>query len=360
MPGIRPTRSDRAAILRIVKTLAVAAVGGALFKELHIPLAWMLGALLFTGVGGRLIGPLDVPRTMRDTVVPVLGVLLGSGFTPEVLGHLGRWPAGLAAVLVYVVVSAIFGVLYFRLVVKFDPLTAFFSAIPGGLSDLTLLGASLGADLGRLALIHSMRIIVVVTTIPFGVRFLTGTSAVGPASATAHGPFTAWDLVALVLCAALGTFLGRKAGLPATPVLGPLLVSAAAHLAGLTAVVPPPWLVILAQIVLGGYIGSRLSGMAGATVRAALLHGLVWGVVLVVLAFAAALVTSRASAIAFPSMLLGIAPGGLPEMAVITLALNVDIAFVTVCHLTRIVAVYLITPFGVRLGGWTIPARRKG
>lgn len=57
--------------------------------------------------------------------------------------------------------------------------------------------------------------------------------------------------------------------LPAAPLLGPMVVSAAAHLTRLTDAAMPPLLVHLAQIVVGSRLGLQFAGVGGETCCAA-------------------------------------------------------------------------------------------
>jgi uncharacterized membrane protein AbrB (regulator of aidB expression) len=85
---------------------------------------------------------------------------------------------------------------------RFDRTTAFFASVPGGLGEMALLGSQFGADLRRRVLVHSVRIIVVVTVIPFILRLALGHNLL-PAAALAHasaGPSPV-DWVILGACA---------------------------------------------------------------------------------------------------------------------------------------------------------------
>jgi len=69
----------------------------------------------------------------------------------------------------------------------------------------------------------------------------------------------------LIGCGLLGPRLAHILKLPAPQLVGPMLVSAAAHLAAVTTATPPLALVFAAQTVIGGAIGCRFGGVAPAT-----------------------------------------------------------------------------------------------
>ena len=88
---------SRANLLRLTKALAIGTTGGALFFALNMPLAWMMGAMVATTVAALSGVSLHVPGQLRSVMVAILGVLLGSTFTPEAMQKVGEWPITLSA-----------------------------------------------------------------------------------------------------------------------------------------------------------------------------------------------------------------------------------------------------------------------
>jgi membrane AbrB-like protein len=332
--------------LATLKTLAIAAAGGALFSLLGLPMPWMLGSLIVCMVASQFVANVHVPSIFREILQPVLGVSLGSFFTPSLFGELSRWPTVLALLAVYIVVASLFGIFYFRRIAGYDLTTSFFSAIPGGLADLTLVGASMGANIVLLGLIHSIRVLMVVVTIPFILSFFAG--PIVSTAARVPIPLELLDLGILVLCGIAGYVLGRVTRMPAGSVLAPLLVSAAVHLMGFTQSSPPASMINVVQVILGAYIGARFVDLQWSHFRSALMHGLIWGTGLIALSILAALVCSWLTGFGLAQLLLGFAPGGVAEMGLLTLARDIDVALVTTCHIARILIVYMIVPIATR------------
>src|SRR3546814_14927226 len=73
-------------------TIVLGAVGGALFTWFHTPLPWMLGALAFTSVAAIGGARLYLPTDLRRVMLAVLGVLIGSAFSPHLVDPIGQWP----------------------------------------------------------------------------------------------------------------------------------------------------------------------------------------------------------------------------------------------------------------------------
>jgi uncharacterized protein len=344
--------------LSTLGTLALAAAGGALLDRFNIPIAWLLGALGITIVATQLSRHIHVPRLFHEILQPVLGVSLGSHFTPALWGDLARWPEVFAIFAVFIISTSLLGDVYFRRVAGFGRMTAFFAGLPGGLSDLTLVGASMGANIALLGIVHSIRVLLIAVTMPLILAAVAGHEIIKSAQSAAE-VIALSDAGLLLVCGVVGYFGGRALRLPAWPVVGPLIVSASVHVWPLTSSSPPEYLINAVQVVLGAYIGSRLVGLRWDDFRSAFTHGVIWSVVLIVSAALFAMFCSWMTGFGTPQLLLAFAPGGITEMGLLALALGSDIALVTTCHTARVLLIYLVVPIASRSGARENPEPRN-
>jgi uncharacterized protein len=326
--------------------LALGLAGGFLFRLIGIPLACTLGALTMAAVVAVLGGRWLMPAPLRNLARPVLGVLAGSAFSPEVVASMLTWWDAVVFVVVHSLLITLVGLVFFRRVCRFDRVTAFFASAPGGLSELTLLGGALGGHMRTLALVHSVRIITVVMTVPPVLRLINAdmATAIVPA-AGASLTLSIRDWLFLGGCALGGYLLGTYVRLPGGVMIGALLVSGAAHALGMTEVVPPVWLVALVQVVIGSINGARFAGVTWAELRSTVLCALAWSVVMLswsgLAAWLASLFLFDRSGSA---MLLALSPGGTAEVILMSYALGIDVAFVVTCQITRILFVLTCVP----------------
>src|SRR3546814_20890511 len=89
---------------KILLALTLGTVGGGAAYYFSIPLPWMLGAMLSTTVAAVCGLPVALPMAFRTAMVGVLGIMLGSGFAPEILDCLGDWTLPLPGRAPYTVV----------------------------------------------------------------------------------------------------------------------------------------------------------------------------------------------------------------------------------------------------------------
>lgn len=338
-------------------TLLAGGIGGWLFYLGNVPLAWMLGAMSACTLAALLRLPVRGPEPLWGLTAAVLGVMLGAGFTPKFLDQASRWPITMGGLVVFVGLAGLVSVAFLRFVGKFDMTTAYFAGMPGGISEMMLVGRENGGDMRKIALCHSARIFLVVFAIPLvitlgGYEISADVVSDGlPSIAETEAVEWVW----LAVCAIAGAVLGRVLRLPAKYFLGPMLVSAVIHAAGYSDFNPPSEIVILAQVILGTIVGCRFAGAQPREILGILLLSLGSTGLVLVITMMMAWGIGAVSGQGFLPVLLAYSPGGLMEMSLVALALNVEITFVTVHHLVRVIFVMFTAPL---IFGWH--KRRQG
>lgn len=322
--------------------LAVGSVGGFVAASIGLPMPFLIGGLAATaGVGiawkGAGHGALAFPEPLRRVFVSVIGVMIGASFSPDLLVVLPTlWAAVLAMVLFVVLANGINYVLFRRLG-GFDRTTAIFAGMPGGLIEAVSLGERAGADISTLSIQHFARIVLVVVVVPL-IFFVVEGHAVGSAAGQgfAARSWAAADVVEIAVLAPVGMWLGPRLRLPAGHLMGPLLLSAALHGAGVLDVASPPWLLAVAQLVVGVGLGTSFSRVTvGMLVRSFGLGAVSVGAMLLLGAgFAVAL--SHVMPLGFEALFISFSPGGVTEMGLIALSLGINPVAVSANHLFRI------------------------
>lgn len=338
-------------LVKIVAGLTLGSLGGALFHWLSLPLPWMLGALFVTMVASISGAAIRGPMRLRPAIVAVIGVLLGSRFTPEVLDQAGQTLVTLSILVVYLAAVGAVVVPYYRVVGRQDWITAYFAGMPGGLSEMIELGEAKGADVPAIVLAHSLRIVLTIGLILIVFRVVLAHELGGRGIGVARQGIGATDAMLLAGCAVLGALVAMRLRLPAPTFLGPLILSAVVHLTGLTTSLPPSALVIAAQVALGTILGCRFQGIPLASLARAGMLSLGATVLTLVLAAGAGLAMQATVGVGLDQALLALAPGGLTEMGLMALAIHADVAFVALHHIARILIVIVGAPLVLRWFG---------
>ena len=301
----------------------------------------MIGPLLAMALLRFAGAEVTAPLGGRETGQVIIATALGLYFTPLVAQEvLGRWELLVAAAL-FASALAYLGVYPISRFTDTDRTTAFFASVPGGATEMAILGERFGAKPDRIALAQSLRILLVVVVVPFAFTFIGvhGTDVTVPIGK----PVEARGLVALFACTSMGGFLTSRLKLPNAWLLGALAVSIALTASGLQWSSIPTPLSNAGQLLLGCALGSRFERefmrrapkfvlvVCASTVAAIGLSAI----------FGAGL--ARASGLAVPTMILATAPGGIAEMCITAKVLQLGVPMVTAAHVTRVIMLVTTT-----------------
>ena len=348
MPTTSPSSQQRLA--RMAIALAAGLIGAILFVYWRLPLPWLLGPMSACTILALLRAPVLPPLRARPVMIAILAVMLGSRFAPDFIDRAGDWFLSLALLGAYVAIVAAVTIPYLQRVAGYDRVTAYFAAMPGGLNEMVIVGGAMGGDERKISLVHATRILLVVFIVPFWFQLVNGIQ-IGDRSSfgVSYTEIVPLDYLLLGLCIAIGWPIAKAVRLPAPQFFGPLLLSAALHLTGTSTAQPPSELVNLAQLVIGVTVGARFVGTTPSEMLRSIGFGIVNTSMILGLCGIFAYSLHKITDVNVPAMVLAYAPGGMPEMSLIALAMGLDVAFVVTHHATRATFIFIGTPLVFRL-----------
>lgn len=360
-PGNKVPGARAITLRRALYALLVGAAGGGLFALLRAPLPWMLGPIFAIAACNLAGAGLAVPIAVRRGGQWVVGAVLGLYFTPEAVARMiSLGPALFVATLLAVGLGLGFCWALMRFAGA-DGATAFFGGAIGGASEMLVQGERNGGSGQLISAGHTLRLIIVITLIPFSMAALGvhGDDTWLPPPGRAD--FAGFAL--LVIATGIAGWVALRCAVPNAWVLGPLFAAAAlaffeAPVSGL-----PRAVINAGQMLLGVAIGSRfapdffrvapryLAVIAASTVLGA------------ALALGMAAWLAWLSGLPVPTLLLAVAPGGVAEMALTAKVLQLGVPVVTAFQVTRVVVLLLIVGSLYRLlarrYGWTTASESR-
>lgn len=327
----------------VLFSLLIGLVSGLIAWKAGLPLPWMLGPLIGTTIAALGQAPVTGPERLRPVVIPIIGVLLGSGITIEILRAASRWTGSLVLVLPFLLLASLAAYAFNRRVAGYDQPTAFYAAMPGGLNDALILGIAAGGSERRIALAHAVRVFVVVVFVVLFYSLALGVnSTAGSASWVALSVPSLQDWLVLAACAFVGQAIALRLHLPAAAIMGPMLASGVAHVTGLVTVPPPSLVIIAAQIVIGTIIGCRFLSAKAIDVAREIMFGFGSALILLAVAVLFATLVDHFTNVPLSQAFLAFSPGGITEMSLMALAMDEEVAYVSVLHMTRLAMVIFI------------------
>ena len=321
--------------------LLIAAFGGFVAYLLHVPLAWMIGAMVATGCIAWHRPP-AIPPVARPAALLVLGLALGQSFTAPVIAAVaGAFPVILLAGILSILAGLLVGPILVRMG-GLDQRTAFFAGVPGGIVVMVVLAARAGVSIAPVTLSQTMRLIVVVVVFPPLLALLASGLPPDTAFAASRPPVWWPGLAGLAAVGAAIAWAGQRAGFANPWMFGPCLL--AIGLSALGVLPSGVWmpLVDAAQVALGATLGAKLTRDFILGSRRLAIASMVAAIALSVLLGTIALGLAWLSGLPVAAVVLGMAPGGMPEMAVTAKALDLAVPLVLGFHLTRTLLCNLI------------------
>ncbi|WP_158287593.1 AbrB family transcriptional regulator [Falsiroseomonas bella] len=314
-------------------TAAAAVLGGTLFSLLHVPLAWMLGAMAATGALAW-TERAAVAKPTRPIALIFLGLGLGQTFTQPVM-------AALALALPWLVLGAFLAIMAGALTARVfarmagtDSETGYYASVPGGVIVMAILAQRAGVSVPAVTLAQTIRVMVVVVVVPPLVTWLAPHGGAG----VFFTERPELHLGGLALLVALGTAAAlamTRTGLANPWMIGPCVLVILLSAFGALPSGVPVWMVDAAQIGMGMALGGRMSRSFILSSRRVAQTALLTTLLLIALMALLAIGLGAVSGLPLAAAVLGMSPGGMPEMTITAKALEVGVPLVLGFHLVR-------------------------
>lgn len=323
-------------IASMLLVYGMATVAGAVAARIAIPLPWMLGPfflLAALSASGFVFSLIPMGRELAQVAI---GLAIGLRFTPAVLAATALLAPEMVAATLYLMLVTTAAAFLFRPLAGTDPVTAFFATAAGGMADMAQVAQRYGGAPSSVAVVHAMRVSLVVAVVPFIVVFL-GDPATGQVAPGAAGHPVA--LILGLVAAYLMAIALKPSPLPNPWLIGPILAGMALGLAEVMVITVPGWLITVAQVLLGTWLGCQfrrdlLTALPRVTAAAAVIAGY-----MIAAAALGSLVLAAWSGLPFLTAFLCLAPAAVTEMVLVAKLMNLDAETVAAFHVTRILII---------------------
>jgi hypothetical protein len=340
---------SRAKTLNVLETLAIATAGGALFLIAHLPGGLISGAMIAVGIAAIAGRPLHVPPILTQAVLVLLGISLGSLVSQQLLHNISAYPLTIALLALATFCSTFGSSIYLQRMHGWDQTSALLAGSPGALSQITMLAAEKGADVPGIAVVQTMRVIILTAALPVLLALAGVATSSPPAAAVAIA--TPLELAELIVASVAVALLLRLIKFPASWMFGAMIGSSVLHGAGVIEGGLPPSVRNVALIGIGALIGARFARMKVKTLLGHVNAALGSFAVAVVISAVFVAVIALTTHVRFADIVVAFAPGAMDAMLALALTLHIDPIFVGAHHLSRFVFVTIATPGIVHLFG---------
>ena len=343
---------SRARLLSTAETLVIGTAGGLVFLLAGLPGGLISGSMIAVAIAAIAGRQLSLPPLLTQTVLVLLGISLGSVVSRHLLQQVSAYPLTIGLLALATFCSTFGSSYYLQRIHGWDRTSALLAGSPGALSQITILAVERGADLPGIAVVQTMRVIILTAALPM-VLAIAGVVPSAAPSLTTTTIASPLDLVELAAASLAMALVLRLIKFPASWMFGAMLASSVLHGAGWVEGGLPDWVRGVALVGIGALIGSRFARMRIKTLAGHINAAL--GSFAVAIAVSAIFVgiVALTTQVKFSDIVVAFAPGAMDAMLALALTLHIDPIFVGAHHLSRFVFVTIATPGIVHLFGRT-------
>jgi hypothetical protein len=330
--------------LHVVETLLTAAAGALLFQWLGLPGGLVSGSMLAVALAAVAGRPARVPLPLARVCFVLVGILLGAVVTPETLHAITSWPLSVALLIASSTAMFVGTAYYLRWVHGWDSLSALLGASPGSMAQVMALSAELRADIRGIAIVHVVRVLLIVVGLPSALALLG--SAIEPAASVRSITISSFTELAILIIISSGVaFFMLRIRFPGGLMFGAMAGSGVLHGTGLVHTSLPWWIGSAGVVTLGAVAGARFANTSPRLLLGYL--GAAFGSFAVAAAIASAFALLVVALLPFrlADVAVAFAPGAQDTMMVLALALHLDPVYVGAHHLVR----FLVVSIGVAI-----------
>jgi membrane AbrB-like protein len=268
----------------------------------------------------------------------LVGILLGAVVTPDTLKGIAAWPLSVTLLVIAAICMLTATAFYLRVVHGWDPLSALLGASPGSMAQVMALSAEFNADVRGIAIVHVMRVLLIVLGLPAGLA-LFGSTVEPVVSTRGVSESSLVELLTLLTVSTVVAIAMLRVRFPGGLLFGAMAGSGFLHGMDLVHVSLPWWAGGAAVLTLGAVAGARFANTSPRMLLSYL--GAAFGSFAVAVAVAAAFALIVVAFLPFriADVIVAFAPGAQDTMMVLALALHLDPVYVGAHHLARFLAV---------------------
>ncbi|MGI6169950.1 MAG: AbrB family transcriptional regulator [Christensenellales bacterium] len=251
--------------MNFLLTLLCALIGGFLFLKYKVPGGVIVGAVFISALMNVIFQAGYMPLEARVIAQIIAGAYIACSVNVVELKQVKKiikpscyLLGGLFST------NLIVGFIVYQ-ITDIDLLTALFAAIPGGLSNVPLIAADVGADMAMVATIQIFRLMGCLAVMPILITIFHNRETVASSPEPQHSPKLSKRapippkvVVITLVIAVAGGLIGRASGIPAGTMLFALVAVLCLKLwtpfAGM-----PLWLRRTTQVLSGAYIGCSVT-----------------------------------------------------------------------------------------------------
>ena len=334
--------------LKFITVILISIPSAIIADYFSIPLAWMLGPMIITSIAALSGLKVKMPKIALNSILIILGLHIGNYIDQNLFNQMINWIWTSFIMLIYIIICILLVSKYLEKFSGYGKKASIFSAAPGALGPLMILAENEKTDLSQVATSHLIRLIIIITVIPFIIVNNTNTDTL-LIDKFDYMSQNHINLILLIIASLFFIFIFDKIKVPAALLSGTLFASGLLQITEIATYKLPDESVNFCLLILGASVGCRFAEKTVKEIANNSLHSIVATTVLVVLGLIAAYVATFFVDTNILTLILSFSPGGIYEVAVIAIAFDLDPDFVAFHHIIRLLFILFTVPIILRI-----------
>jgi len=289
-----------------------------------------------------------MPKLALSSILIILGLHIGNYIDQNLFSQMINWIWTSVIMLIYIIICILIVAKYLQRFSGYGEKASIFSAAPGALGPLMILAEHEKTDLSQVATSHLIRLIIIITVIPF-IVVNNSSSEILIKDEFNYLSQNHFNLIILIIASILFIFIFDKIKIPAALMSGTLFASGLLQITDVASYKLPDTSIDFCLLILGASVGCRFAEKTVKEIANNSLHSVVATTILVVLGFVAAYVATFVVDTNILTLILSFSPGGIYEVAVIAIAFDLDPDFVAFHHIIRLLFILFTVPIILRI-----------
>ena len=333
---------------KFVAVILISIPSAIVAEYFNIPLAWFLGPMVITSIAALTGLKVIMPKIVLSFILIILGLHIGNYIDQNLFNQMINWVWTSLIMLIYIIICMLVVAKYLQKFANYGEKASIFSAAPGALGPLMILAENEKTDLSQVATSHLIRLIIIITVIPFIIVNNTNAERllIDDFDYMAQNHI---NLILLIIASLLFIFVFDKIKIPAALLSGTLFASGLLQITDIASYKLPDETINFCLLILGASVGCRFAEKTVKEIANNSLHSIVATTILVVLGLIAAYLATFFVDTNILTLILSFSPGGIYEVAVIAIAFDLDPDFVAFHHIIRLLFILLTVPVFLRI-----------
>lgn len=343
--------------LTILMVFSIGAIGYLIFKYFRIPGGAITGSLAMVAlVSAQGIAWAKTPSYICTFFQIIIGIMVGCKFSKEKTTKLKLLIIPGLLVSIWMLCTGFFAGVILTRITGIDLATSLYGSVPGGIAEMGLIALSYNLSVPVVSLFQFVRVMAIHLIVPpIAMKYSNprteelSCGSTQDTDETLNESKKTFGVITTLIFGGIGGFIATKLGIPVGGTLGAMIVVGVMRSIGVPLKQAPHWLTIVAQVGLGGFLGTTFTIESAITLKGMFFSVFIFSIIIVMSGIVLGFVVHHIFGWDLATSLLACSAAGVTQMSVIALDMKADAITVGLIQAMRLALIVMLMPSIIKL-----------